>query len=224
MAAYAPPSDKPAVTIRDVAKLAGVSLATVSNVVNGTRPVAAETRARVQRAVEALGYAPHAAARSMRGGTSGLIGLIVADITNPFFTSLVQSIERAASSYGHAVLLCNSDEDVEREQQHLQLLHTQRVDGIVLAKSPGRLAKETARLLEAARIPIVKLIRARADIGGDAVLLDDRHAAYEAVSHLVRLGYRRIGMISGKGDVSTTRRRVLGYKDALEEAGLPFDP
>lgn len=222
MAAYAPPSDKPAVTIRDVAKLAGVSLATVSNVVNGTRPVAAETRARVQRAVEALGYAPHAAARSMRGGTSGLIGLIVADITNPFFTSLVQSIERAASSYGHAVLLCNSDEDVEREQQHLQLLHTQRVDGIVLAAT-GHASRGRAAALDRLRVPVVLVDRAFGEFGLDAVMLDNRRAALEATRHIVGWGHRRIAMLTGPATLSTGADRIAGYREALLEAGIAVD-
>ena len=120
-------------TITDVARLAAVSTATVSNVVNGSAKVAPATRERVLKAIEALGYSPHPAARHMRGGSSHLLGLIVADIMNPFFTELVQWVERAANASGYSVLLCNSDEDLQREQQHLKLLRSQRVDGILLA-------------------------------------------------------------------------------------------
>lgn len=209
-------------TIHDVARLAGVSVATVSNALNEARPVAGETRARVLRAVEALGYSPSAAARSMRGQRSGLIGLIVADITNPFFTSLVQSVERAANAQGSAVLLCNSDEDHDREEKHLQLLRTQRVDGIILAATGHQSAGRAAALAQL-RVPIVLVDRGLPEFGLDAVILDNRRAALEATRHILGFGHRRVAMIAGPSTVSTGADRLAGYREALLEAGVPYE-
>lgn len=221
------PKDKPAsgaasATIHDVARLAAVSVATVSNALNAARPVAPATRARVLKAAQALGYTPHAAARSMRGRGSGLIGLIVADITNPFFTSLVQSVERAANAHGYAVLLCNSDEDPVREQNHLQLLRTQRVDGIVLAAT-GQASAGRALALGQLRAPVVLVDRGLPEFGLDAVILDNRRAALEATRHILGFGHRRIAMISGPSTISTGADRLAGYREALHEAGVPYD-
>lgn len=209
-------------TIRDVARLAGVSVATVSNVLNNARTVAAETRERVRRAVDALGYAPHAAARSMRGRGSGLIGLILADITNPFFTALVHTVERAANAHGYSVLLCNSDEDLAREEQHLDLLRTQRVDGIILAAT-GHPSGGRAAALSRLRAPVVLVDRGFPEFGLDAVVLDNRRAALEATRHIVSFGHRRIAMIGGPVQVSTGADRLAGYREALHEAGLPYE-
>jgi LacI family transcriptional regulator len=210
-------------TIRDVARLASVSVATVSNVLNSTRSVAAETRERVLKAVDALGYAPHAAARSMRGRGSGLLGLIVADITNPFFTALVHAIERAANARGYAVLLCNSDEDLEREQRHLQLLRTQRVDGIILAAT-GHASSGRAAALSRLRAPVVLVDRGFTEFGLDAVILDNRQAALAATRHILGFGHKRIAMIGGPTTVSTGADRLAGYREALLEAGVAYQP
>ena len=216
------PSNAPSATIRDVARLASVSLATVSNVLNQTRPVAAETAARVMRAVEALRYAPHAAARSMRRRGSGLIGLILADITNPFFTALVHAVERAASAAGYSVLLCNSDEDLQREQQHLELLRMQRVDGIILAAT-GHPSRGRAAALGQLRVPVVLVDRASNEFGLDAVMLDNRRAALEATRHILSFGHRRVAMLSGPVAMSTGAERLQGYREALLEAGVAYD-
>jgi LacI family transcriptional regulator len=209
-------------TIHDVARLAGVSVATVSNVVNESRPVAPETRERVRRAVAALGYTPHAAARSMRGRGSGLVGLIVADITNPFFTSLVQSVERAANAHGYAVLLCNSDEDQAREERSLQLLRTQRVDGIILAAT-GQASAGRAAALAQLRVPVVLVDRGLPEFGLDAVILDNRRAALEATRHMLGFGHQRVAMIAGPASVSTGMERLAGFREALLEAGVRYE-
>lgn len=209
-------------TIHDVARLAAVSVATVSNALNATRPVAPATRTRVLKAAQALGYTPHAAARSMRGRGSGLIGLIVADITNPFFTSLVQSVERAANAHGYAVLLCNSDEDHEREERHLQLLRTQRVDGIILTAT-GQASQGRASALGQLRAPVVLVDRGLPEFGLDAVILDNRRAALEATRHILGFGHRRVAILGGPSTVSTGADRLAGYREALLEAGVPYD-
>lgn len=210
-------------TISDVARLAAVSTATVSNVLNGSRNVSAGTRERVLKAVDALGYSPHPAARAMRGGASRLIGLIVADIMNPFFTELLHWVERAANANGYAVLLCNSDEDVQREQQHLQLLRSQRVDGILLAAT-GHSSKERALAISRLRVPVVLVDRGFEEFGLDAVVLDNRRAALEAMRHLLGFGHERIAMIGGPLTLNTGAQRLAGYREGLLEAGIGFDP
>jgi LacI family transcriptional regulator len=222
MAKQASTSGNGGATIHDVARLASVSVATVSNALNAARPVAPATRERVLKAAQALGYTPHAAARSMRGRGSGLIGLIVADITNPFFTSLVQSVERAANAQGYAVLLCNSDEDHAREENHLQLLRSQRVDGIILAAT-GQASAGRASALGQLRAPVVLVDRGLSEFGLDAVILDNRRAALEATRHILGFGHRRVAMISGPSSVSTGADRLAGYREALLEAGVPYD-
>lgn len=210
-------------TITDVARLAAVSTATVSNVVNGSAKVAPATRERVLKAIEALGYSPHPAARHMRGGSSHLLGLIVADIMNPFFTELVQWVERAANAGGYSVLLCNSDEDLQREQQHLKLLRSQRVDGILLAAT-GHSSKERAVALGRLRVPVVLVDRGFEEFGLDAVVLDNRRAALEAVRHLLGFGHRRVAMIGGPLMLNTGAQRLAGYREGLLEVGLRYDP
>jgi len=207
-----------------VAKEAKVSVATVSAVVNGTAYVSPQLKARVEAAVHKLGYQPNLLARSLAKQRSHMLGMIVPDIANPFWPEVVRGAEDAAHAAGYTLVLSNTDDDPRKEELYLRLFLAKRVDGILLAKSPGRLSREMAALLGVGRIPLVKLFRARNDLPGDAVLLDDRQAAFEAVSHLVRLGYRRIGMIMGVKEVSTGRRRLKGYRDALEQAGLPFRP
>lgn len=209
-------------TISDVARLAAVSTATVSNVVNGSAKVAPATRERVLKTIDALGYAPHPAARHMRGGSSHLLGLIVADIMNPFFTELVHCVERAANASGYSVLLCNSDEDLQREQQHLKLLRSQRVDGILLAAT-GHSSKERAFALGRLQVPVVLVDRGFEEFGLDAVVLDNRRAALDAVRHLLGYGHRRIAMVGGPLTLNTGAQRLAGYREGLLEAGLRYD-
>jgi LacI family transcriptional regulator len=210
-------------TIRDVALLAGVSVATVSNTVNDPDRVSDELRARVLKAIETLNYAPRAAARSLRRQSSGLIGLIVADITNPFFTELVQAVEGIASRHGYSVLLCNSDEDAAREEKHLRVLRSQWVDGIILATT-GEASLSRSSLLSQIRVPVVLVDRAFDGLGLDAVVLNNRLAAQQATEHLIRRGHRRIGLLSGPTGITTGADRLVGYREALLGSQLRFDP
>ncbi|MCA0320290.1 MAG: LacI family transcriptional regulator [Proteobacteria bacterium] len=210
-------------TIRDVARLANVSMATVSNALNSADRVSEELRARVQAAVDKLGYAPHPAARSLRKRTSGLLGLVVGDITNPFFSDLFAAVEDAAAARGHLVLLCNSSEKVEREEAHLKMLRSQRIDGLILAPT-GAVSMNRAALLAQLEVPVVLVDRAMDGLGYDAVVLDNRRAAFEATSHLVAAGHRRIALINGPDVVRTAADRLAGYREALLAAGIAFDP
>lgn len=210
------------VTIRDVAKLAGVSVATVSNTVNDPNRVSDALRERVLKAIETLNYAPRAAARSLRKQSSGLLGLIVADITNPFFTELVQAVEAIASQHGYSVLLCNSDEDAVREEKHLQVLRSQWVDGIILATT-GEASLSRTSLLSQSRVPVVLVDRAFDGLGLDAVVLNNRLAAHQATQHLIHRGHTRIGLLSGPTSVTTGADRLAGYREALLASQLHFE-
>ncbi|CEJ15277.1 HTH-type transcriptional repressor PurR [bacterium YEK0313] len=210
-------------TIRDVARLANVSVATVSNALNNAGRVSPELLARVRAAVDKLGYAPDAAARSLRKGASRLIGLIVGDITNPFFADLFEAVEDAAAARGYLVLLLNSNERVEREEAHLRMLRSQRIDGLILAPT-GAVSMNRAALLAALEIPVVLVDRAMDGLGYDAVVLDNHRAGHAATTYILGHGHRRIGLINGPDVVRTAADRLQGYREALIGAGIGFDP
>jgi LacI family transcriptional regulator len=208
-------------TVQDVARHAGVSVATVSYVLNGTRFVSAGLRERVLAAVRELHYEPNAAARTLRSKRSHTLGLILPDLRNPFFTEAVRGVEDVAEAHGYTVLLANSDEDPEREATHLRVLRAKHVDGLILAPA-GAPYPELEQLVDTG-FPLVLLDRDLARLGVPAVMLDNEAAARAAVDHLIRLGHRRVGMIAGRPPISSTVDRRRGYRRALDEAGLPSD-
>lgn len=210
-------------TIRDVARLADVSVATVSNALNNAERVSPELLARVRAAAAKLNYAPHAGARSLRKRSSGLLGLIVGDITNPFFSDLFEAVEDAAAARGYLVLLCNSSERSEREEAHLRMLRTQRIDGLILAPT-GAVSINRASLLAQLEVPIVLVDRAMDGLGYDAVVLDNHKAGFEATNQLIACGHRRIGLVNGPEILRTAADRMQGYREALLASGIPFDP
>lgn len=210
--------------IYDVAKAARVSVATVSAVVNESAFVSPSLKTRVQTAIDRLGYQPNLLARSLAKQQSHTIGMIVPDIANPFFPEVVRGAEDRAQAAGYTLLLASSDNDPAKEELYLNVFLSKRVDGLLLTKAPGRMPAALAGRLGAARVPVVQLARLVREFKSDAVLMDDRGAAYEGVTHLLRLGYRRIGFITGVGHVSTTERRLRGYRDALHDWRLRVDP
>ncbi len=205
------------VTHRDVAARAGVSVATVSYVVNkGPRPVSAATRERVEEAIAALGYYPNELARSLRLQQTLTIGLIVPNSANQFWAETGREIELACAEAGFLLLLCNSDRQPERELRAVHMLRAKAVDGLVIAPHG-----EVAPLLEplvAAHIPVVVLERSLP--GCDCVVFDDLLGGYLATRHLIELGHRRIGAIYRSPRTETSRLRVEGYRRALAEAGI----
>ena len=208
----------------DVAKAARVSVATVSAVLNESAFVSAALKARVQAAIAALRYQPNLLARSLARQRTQTFGMIVPDIANPFFPEVVRGAEDVARGAGYALLIASSDNDLAKEEMYLRLFVSRRVDGVLLTKAPGRMPPDLQRALSKAAIPVVQLARSIPGFTSDLVELDDRGAAYEGVTHLVQLGYRRIGFIGGLPGASTSRRRVDGYKAALRDARLTFDP
>jgi LacI family transcriptional regulator len=210
--------------IYDVAKRARVSVATVSAVLNESAFVSDALKRRVRSAVDALGYHPNLLARSMAKQRTQTLGMIVPDIANPFFPEVVRGAEDTAYAGGYTLLIASSDNDTRKEELYLRLFLAKRVDGIILTKAPGRLPPELQRALTKSGIPVVLLARTVAGFSTDAVELDDKGAAYEGVSHLLRLGYRRVGFTGGLRGASTSRRRLDGYKAALKDWKIKLDP
>ncbi len=206
-------------TIKDVARVAGVSIATVSATINGTARVSEKRSQRVWDAVRKVGYTPHGIARSLRLGHTRSIGLIVGDISNPFFTSLAKAVESCASAAGYLVIVANSDENPEKELGLVKLLVEQRVAGILLAPA-GHDAAYLAALATLVRVPLVLVDRRLPERAYDAVVVDNHAAARLVTDYLIRLKHRRIAMIIGREHLWTTEQRVRGYHDSLHAAGL----
>ena len=206
-------------TIRDVAEKAGVSVATVSHVINGTRKVAPETEARVRRAMEELGYQPNAIAQSLRKRTTYAIGILVSDITNPFFATLVRGAEDAALEAGYSVIVCNSDEDPQKEDMYIRALWRRRIDGMLIAPTRDGTSPAIQELVQR-KLPFVFVDRKAKGIEADAVLSDNIGGAYLATKHLIERGHKRIGIVLGIPGATTTEERFAGYRQALNEEGV----
>ncbi|NLF76153.1 MAG: LacI family transcriptional regulator [Chloroflexi bacterium] len=207
-------------TLKDVASHAGVSRATVSRVLNHNPRVAGDLRDRVLDAIQELGYQPNRAARRLRASSSDVLGLIISDIENPFFTSVVRGVEDAAYAYQMSIVLCNTDEDPEKQKMYLRVMQAERVAGLII--SPTNVEEDFTEL-ERAGIPVILLDRRTDPYETDAVTIDNVAGAYLAVKHLIDLGYERIGMIGGSPHLTTGRERYEGYRKALSTAGLKVD-
>ena len=206
----------------DIARAAGVSVATVSRSLSSdATAVREETRRRVVWAAERLGYLPNRAAQSMRTGSSRLIGLVVADIENPFFASVFRGVEQVATSLGMSVALFNTDEDPSRERACLQVIAAERPAGLIVASTNG--CDPELLALRDLGIPMVAIDRRLNAFDCDTVLLDNEAAAFDATTHLIGLGHRRIAMVSGPRSASTAIERESGYRRAFAAAGLEQD-
>jgi LacI family transcriptional regulator len=206
--------------IQDVAKYAGVSISTVSRVLNDRGRVNQDVVANVQAAVQALHYTPNRAARSLRMQQSRIIGLLISDIQNPFFTALIRGIEDVVQQNGYSLILCNSDENEQKERQYIEVLCAEHVAGAIIV--PLFDNKRTIRTFNLHQIPIVAVDRKIPD--ADTILVDNKRGAYEAITHLIANGYRRIGIITGPPNTTTGRERFEGYCKALDDAHIPLDP
>lgn len=207
-------------TIRDVAARARVSVATVSRVVNRSpHRVRPATRRRVLAAVRALGYDANIIAQGLKKRTTRTVALIVPDISNPFFPAIARGIEDAARARGYAVLLCNTYEDLDRERDYLTLLAKRMVDGVIFATVGSNTAHLRALRREAR--PVVLVARGVEGLRIDTVLVDNYRGEFEATSHLIALGHRRIAHVTGPGSLHVAAERRRGYLEALAAAGLP---
>jgi LacI family transcriptional regulator len=207
-------------TIYDVARRSGVSPATVSRVLSGRRNVDPELSEKVRTAVAELGYRPNGVARNLRKASTNLWAVVISDIENPFFTSLVRGLEDVAQTEGYHVVLCNSDEDPAKEAAYASAVLTEQMAGVVI--SPTSTA-DGVELLDGAKTPMVLIDRRVEGVEADTVLVDNEHGAAEGVKHLIDGGYERIACITGPRKVSTAMDRLAGYRSALRGAGIRYD-
>lgn len=209
-------------TIRDVARRAAVSSATVSRYLNGSLQLPPDTAGRVDRAIAELAYAPNVLARALSTGRSGTLGIIVPDIANPFFAVMASAAEREAFAQGYALVLCSSESHPARERHYLAELRAQRIDGTLFV-SEYTVGHELADQL-AGFGNLVLVDEGIEGFGGAQVLAHNRRGGRLATEHLLALGHRRIGLIAGPAHLMTSRERRAGYEDALRAHGLWPDP
>ena len=205
-------------TIHEVAKHAGVASITVSRVINNSGYFSPETRERVEKAIAELGYVPNTLARSLRSRRTQTVGLMVTDITNPFFTTLARGVEDAANEAGYTVIFCNTDESVKKEEKYLNILLQKQVDGLLIV--PSQSQTNAIQLIQKHGTPVVMLDRRISDVEVDTVRCDSLDGAYQLTRYLISLGHRQIAVMSGAVGISTADDRVTGYQMALEEAGI----
>lgn len=205
-------------TIKDVAARAGISYTTVSHVVNGTRPVSEQVRRKVEAAIAELGYVPSGVARSLRARATGTLGLLVPNASNPYFAELARGIEDHAERNGYSVILCNSDDDIDKQLRYLRVLLERRIDGLIVATvaSDAAFAQALANL----QVPLVLVDRSLEGVSADQLRVDHEQGAYLATRHLLELGHRRIVCIGGPASTQVAQLRAAGYQRALDEAGV----
>ena len=210
------------VTIKDIAKYAKVSTATVSNVVNGkTGKIGEETRKRVLKVIEEHNYIPNRIASSLVTKKTKTLGLIIPDISNPFFPEIARGAEDKANKAGYNVIVCNTDNSVKKEEEYLSMLKEKMIEGIIMTASENK--KDNTDFYKKISMPVVLVDR---DLNIDNVrgriLVDNFKGAYEGVSHMINKGYKKIVMISSSMKDNTSNRRIAGYEKALEHNKIDF--
>ncbi|WP_085656940.1 LacI family DNA-binding transcriptional regulator [Pseudomonas sp. B11(2017)] len=209
-------------TIKDVAALAGISYTTVSHVVNKTRPVSEEVRLKVEAAIKSLDYVPSAVARSLKAKTTATIGLLVPNSLNPYFAELARGIEDYCERNGYCVILCNSDDDPEKQRNYLRVLLEKRIDGLIVASAGGD--DGLVQGLTGVKTPMVIVDRGLDGVDADLVRIDHEYGAYLATRHLLELGHRDIATIGGPVSTSVAQMRLAGFRRAMDEAGGTVSP
>src|SRR5690606_10482358 len=209
-------------TIRDVARRAGVSVSTVSHVINGTRVVLPETKSRVLEAMQALNYTPNRLARSLRNRQTATIGVLLPNSANPYFAEVLLGIETACFDLGYNVIIGNAIDDPEREQLYLKVLLSRQVDGVILISTGAY--QESLELLRAYNTPFVLVDRASMLPDSDEIVTDNYVGGALATRYLLDLGHTRIGCITVPSTLTPSADRVTGYYDTLRSAGITPDP
>lgn len=209
------------VSLKDIADQVGVSTALVSYVMNGLekeKRVGADVVVRIKKAAQELNYKPNRIAQSLRTGSTKTIGLIVADIANPFFGNLARVIEDEASKYGYTVIFGSSDEDAEKSGSLVDILLDRQVDGFIIVPAEGSSAQ--VKMLQDNGVPLVLADRHFEELNSNYVILDNFRASYDAVSHLIEMGHRKIGIIVYKSSLFHMRERIRGYVEAMTDNHL----
>lgn len=212
------------VTMSDVAKVANVSIQTVSAVINDKPGITQHTRVRVREAIARLDYHPNFLASSLRAQRSFTVGVLIPSITNPFFPEFVRGIEDVAQKQGYSLFLCNSDDDEQKEVSYIQLLRRHRIAGLIAAFQPHKPeGKNVLKSLVSHRVPVVLMGSRRPDKKIVSLAVDDVQGTFLATSHLLDLGHRRIGMITPPVGSDVEANRVAGFLKAHRERGITLD-
>ncbi len=212
------------VTIKDVARHAGLSQSTVSRALNQSGYVSEETQRRVDTAVAELGYQPNWLARGLKGQPSHLVGLIVPEVSSLYDNLIIQSVSTMLHQNNYGMMLCINNEDAAVDLWYLKALQEKHVDGIIYVHPLGGSNSSFVRDLAKQGTPIIELNRRREEDLLDGVLADNVQGAYQITNYLIGLGHRRIGLIMGQSELTTGQNRLTGYRHALHEAGIPIDP
>jgi len=205
-----------------VAQAAKVSIFPVSAVLNGTSVVSDERRERVEQAIRATGYKRNSVARSLKTGRTQTVGVIIGDITNPFYTDVVAAIQQVLYRGGYGVMLCCNERNVTLQEDHIAVLRDRMVDGLII--SPTGNDAQLRLALEQTHLPVVLIDRIVQGLDCDSVIIDNRSAVNGAMRYLINLGHRRIGFISGPLDSFTGHERLVGYHETLDEHGIAREP
>jgi LacI family transcriptional regulator/LacI family repressor for deo operon, udp, cdd, tsx, nupC, and nupG len=217
-------SDSKFISLHEVAEKAGVSIATVSRVVNNSPNVNPLTRDKVQKAIKELKYRPNRVAKRLRNRNApgNLIGALIPDIQNPFYVEVFRGIEDVAYNNNYAIIMCNFDQDEQKAKLYLDILQSESIDGLIAA--PTNVHDQNVINLVKAGLPIVCVDRGLMDVDVDVVVVENREGAYSAVDYLAKRGYRRIAYISGLPQIPSSQLREQGYLEALRANNLPADP
>jgi LacI family transcriptional regulator len=207
--------------MRDVAKLAGVSIATVSHTINNTRSVSERSKSKVLTAIDQLGYSPDVFARGMRTGKKNIIGFIVPDISNKYFATIIERVEDVISDKGYILTILNTKEDPAREIEHVRYLVSGVVDGLLIASTLEDIGDLRAMLPDG--LPVVLVDRKDESARYDSVVVSNYQALYQGVRRLVKDGHRRIGYVAGMPRLSTTKERLGAYVQAMKDCSVPLE-
>jgi DNA-binding LacI/PurR family transcriptional regulator len=210
-------------SMNDVAKRAGVSIATVSRVLNNNNSVKEATRVKILKAIKDLKYQPSRVAKRLRSKSisSNLLGILIPDIQNPFYVDVLRGIEDVAYNNNYAIIMCNFGQDEKKEKLYLEILQSEGIDGLIAA--PAREDDPQLKKMLNDGLPVVCVDRGLKDIDVDIVMVNNVEAAYKAVDYLIKTGYKRIAYISGLQTIPSSRLREKGYREALAANDLPFD-
>jgi LacI family transcriptional regulator len=211
-------------TIKDVARRAGVSVGTVSNVLSGLPTVTKELRERVETTMRELRYQPSHVARSLKLKNTHTLAMVISDITNPFFPMIVRGAEDAAAEHGYMLSIFNTDDDIERERQGCGILSSRRVDGLLLVPALLRGDDSHIESLMQSGTPVVCMDRLPDGLDVDAVLVDNAAGVADCIRHLVSQGARRIAYLGGERKLYISSERLEGFKRGMLGAGIPIDP
>lgn len=209
------------VTIKDIAKKADVSVTTVSRVLNNKPDVGDDTRAKILKIIDQLNYNPNSVARGLVMQKTHTIGLIIPDISNPFFPQVARAVEDKAQKLGYSVIFFNTDNNLEREKKAVELFQSKQVDGLIVSLSLGNEA--VLKTLKAADYPVVQIDRSASDKLYPLVSIDNQNSAYQLVEYLFKKGHRKIAHISGDLNTTTAQARMKGYKEALKDYKLELN-